>query len=346
MGVKQEILNYCVSIGIDSVGFIKCRRFDELKEFYEKRKSLNLENEFEESNIELRINSKEWFYEGKTIISIAFPYAFMEKNKGVKSQEESGFSIYTHGLDYHYVLNKYLSKICEIIESYGGKSKTFVDSNTLPERYLAYISGVGFIGKNNLIITPKHGSYVFLGEIITDLEIYDDDKRKFEEINLFKECGNCRICYDKCPTKSINSVKKNCNICLSYITQKKELENWEMKKLGGRIFGCDTCQFSCPYNIHIEGSKLEEFRPLNFIDLYDEDYIINMNNIQFKESFKKTSCGWRGKNTLKRNAIIKKYIFKNEDYELIKNKKFDSPYLQTYVERIADIKSTKGIEKY
>ena len=256
MGVKEEIINYCLSIGIDSVGFIKCRRFDELKAFYEKRKSLNLENEFEESNIELRIDSSKWFEEGKTIISIAFPYVFLEKDNKVKSQKENGFSIYTQGLDYHYVVNKYLNEICEIIESYGGKTKTFVDSNTLPERYLAFISGVGFIGKNNMIITKKYGSYVFLGEIITDLEIYDEDKRNFDEIDLFKECGDCNICYDKCPTKSINSARKNCNICLSYITQKKELKDWEIEKLEGRMFGCDTCQFSCPYNKKIENSKI------------------------------------------------------------------------------------------
>lgn len=339
MGVKEEIINYCLSIGIDSVGFIKCRRFDELEAFYEKRKSLNLENEFEESNIELRIDSGKWFEEGKTIISIAFPYVFLEKDNKVKSQKENGFSIYTQGLDYHYVVNKYQNEICKIIESYGGKTKNFVDSNTLPERYLAFISGVGFIGKNNMIITKKYGSYVFLGEIITDLEIYDEDKRNFDEIDLFKECGDCNICYDKCPTKSINSVRKNCNICLSYITQKKELKDWEIEKLEGRMFGCDTCQFSCPYNKKIENTKIEEFRPLNFFNEYNDNYIISMNNSQFKESFKKTSSGWRGKNIIKRNAMIKKYIFDGLVNPDIKDMKFDSPYLKEYAERIVKFKN-------
>lgn len=345
MGIKEDIINYCFSLGIDSVGFIKCRRFDELKAFFEKRKSLNLENEFEEKDIELRINSKEWFKEGKTIISIAFPYVFLDENMKVKSQDDNGFSIYTEGLDYHYVVNKYLSRICEIIEAYGGKCKTFVDSNTLPERYLAYISGIGFIGKNNLIITKKYGSYVFLGEIITDLEFYDDDKRTFNEIDLFKECGDCTICYDKCPTKAINSVKKNCNICLSYITQKKDLEDWEIAKLRGRMFGCDTCQFSCPYNMKIENSKIEEFKPLAFLNEYNDDDIINMNNSEFKESFKRTSCGWRGKNVLKRNAMIRKYVYKNECDETLKSIKFDSPYLNEYSNRIIEMKSDKVLKK-
>lgn len=345
MGVKEDIIDYCFSLGIDSVGFIKCRRFDELEAFLEKRKSSNLQNEFEESDIELRINSKEWFKEGKTIISIAFPYIFLDEQMRVRAQSENGFSIYTQGLDYHYVVNKYLNRISEIIEMHGGRCKTFVDSNTLPERYLAYISGVGFIGKNNLIITKKYGSYVFLGEIITDLEIYDDDKRSFDEIDSFKECGDCTICYDKCPTKSINSFKKNCNICLSYITQKKELQDWEIAKLGGRMFGCDTCQFSCPYNIKIENSKIEEFKPLGFLNEYNDDDIINMNNSEFKENFKKTSCGWRGKNILKRNAMIRKHVYKNECAETVKGIKFDSPYLNEYLNRIIEMKSNKVLKK-
>lgn len=336
MGVKEDIRNYCLSLGINSVGFIKCRRFDELKAFYENRKNLNLQNEFEENDIELRINSKEWFEGGKTIISIAFPYVFSDEH--LKMNLENDFSIYTRGIDYHYVVNKYLNKIGEIIEENGGKYKTFVDSNELPERYIAYISGVGFIGKNNLIITQTYGSYVFLGEIITDLEIYDEDKRTFDEIDLFRECGDCNICYNKCPTKAINNVRKNCNICLSYITQKKKLSDWEIKNLNGRIFGCDTCQLYCPYNSKIERSKIKEFKPLDLFDNCNEDYIINMNNSIFKETFKKTSCGWRGKNILKRNALIRKYVLKNKSINDLETINFESPYLEEYFKRICEIK--------
>ena len=107
--------------------------------------------------------------EGKTIISIAFPYL----HDGVYNS--NGFSLYTRGLDYHRVVKSYLDKICEFIEKIGGKAMSFVDSNTLPERYIAYLSGIGFIGKNNMLITKKYGSFVFLGEIITDLDIDTKD---------------------------------------------------------------------------------------------------------------------------------------------------------------------------
>ncbi|NME82202.1 tRNA epoxyqueuosine(34) reductase QueG [Clostridium sp. SM-530-WT-3G] len=326
MGVKQDIINYCLSLGIDSVGFIKVRRFDELKDFFKYRKEKKLENEFEESELELRIDANKWFDGGKTIISIAFPYLYVNNNI------QNGFSVYTRGIDYHFVVNKYLNEICKIIESYGGKAKGFVDSNSLPERYLAYISGVGFIGKNNLVITEKHGSYTFLAEIITDLEIYDEDKRTFDEIDLFKECGECNICYSECPTKAINPKMKNCNICLSYITQKKELEDWEIQKLDGRVFGCDSCQLKCPYNEKAENSVIEEFKAMDFMNENNEDFIINMGNSEFKDTFKKTSCGWRGKNVLKRNTMIRKALYLNDGE--IEKIKFESPYLNEYRDRI------------
>ena len=134
---------------------------------------MGLENEFEETDIEKRINPMWYMERGKTIISIAFPYLWVENNI------ENGFSKYTKGLDYHRVVKKYLDKICDFIKSKGGEAISFVDSNTLPERYIAYLANIGFIGKNNMIITEKYGSYVFLGEIITDLELANEEIREF-----------------------------------------------------------------------------------------------------------------------------------------------------------------------
>lgn len=325
MGVKEDIIKYCKTLNIDSVGFVKCRIFEELKELYIERKISHTENEFEEKDIDLRIDSEKWFEGGKTIVTIAFPYLSLYENI------DNGFSVYTKGMDYHFVLNKYLKEIVKIINNYGGKAECFADSNTLPERYLAYLGGVGFIGKNNMIITKKYGSYVFLGEVITDLEFFEEDKRNFAEIDEFKECGECSICYEECPSKAINNARKNCNICLSYLTQKKELQEGELRLLNGRIFGCDSCQAKCPYNKNVSYSKIEEFMKLDFMNEDNEDFIINMGNSDFKNTFKKASCGWRGKNILKRNAIIRK---SNYLKKTIKNIKSDSPYIQKYIDAL------------
>lgn len=328
MNLKEEVLSYCNNLGLSNVGFIKCRTFSELEDFYKNRKELRLQNEFEEDDIQKRINPNHYMEEGKTIISIAFPYLHE------KEYFDNGFSIYTRGYDYHRVVKEYLDKVCTYINSLGGKAISFVDSNTLPERYIAYLAGVGFIGKNNMLITKEYGSYVFLGEIITDLELYEEDKGDFTSLLEYRECGECSNCFKECPTKSINKNRKNPNICLSYITQKKDLEDWEIKALNGRVFGCDSCQLKCPYNIDVNMSSIEGFLPRDFMQVEYNDSIINMGNGEFKVTLKNTSCGWRGKNVLKRNAIIRKGLYKGEDIRDIKS---DSEYIKSYINRLLEI---------
>ena len=322
--LKEKIINYCNSLGLDTIGFIECRKFEELREFFKFRKENLLENEFEESDIEKRINPNIYMEDGKTIISIAFPYLWKENDM------DNGFSKYTKGLDYHRVVKSYLDKICIYINELGGNAISFVDSNMLPERYIAYLSGIGFIGKNNMIITKKYGSYVFLGEIITDLDIKCTDKRKFSEIKMFNECGECDNCYKECPTKSININKKNPNICSSYITQKKDLNEIEIKLLKDKIFGCDICQIKCPYNKEVYFSNIEAFKTLDFMCNEKIDIYAGMNNKFFKENISKTSCGWRGKNVIKRNAIIRLH----NNGKDIKKYEGDSPYINEYISKL------------
>lgn len=325
--MKQNIINFCHSIGLDTVGMISCRRFDELQDFLMNRQKNNIQNEFEENDIEKRINSMHYMEDAKTIISIAFPYY----DGGDTS--ENGFSIYTKRYDYHRVVRKYLDKICAYIESKGGKAMPMVDSNTLPERYIAYLAGIGFIGRNNMLITKKYGSFVFLGEIITDLNMECKDSRTFSQIKEYKECGKCRICYGQCPSKSINMNKVNPNICLSYITQKKEISDMEISLLKGNVFGCDFCQLKCPYNEKAEQSSIVEFTQLDYMDGEVKQFA-QMDNKFFKEKVSMTSCGWRGKNVIKRNALIHMHR-KGED---ISNLKGDSPYINGYVERLTQNK--------
>lgn len=331
--LKQKIEAFCKSLGLDTVGFIPCRQFDELRAFYKARQEMNLQNEFEEKDIEKRINPNHYMEDAKTILSIAFPYYHTEEAQDI----DNGFSIYTKRLDYHRVVKYYLGEIGKYIESLGGKAIGLVDSNTLPERYIAYLAGVGFIGKNNMIITEKYGSYVFLGEILTDLEIPCEDKRAFHQISEYSECGTCNNCFKQCPTKSINANRRNPNICLSYITQKKEISNQEIKLLKGNVFGCDFCQLRCPYNEGIEQNVLKEFETLAYMNEDIATYA-TMDNKYFKEKISATSCGWRGKNVIKRNAIINMY---NNQLD-ISQLKGESSYINDYISRLIEMKDKEG----
>lgn len=318
---KDLIKNFSKSLGLDVVGFTSCRVFDELRDKLLLRKKNGTENEFEEKDVENRVNPFIYMEEGKTIISIAFPYLHNKiKNKKVY------FSKYTMGRDYHFVVLLYLKRICEYIEELGGKAICLVDSNALPERYIAKKSGIGFIGKNNMLINPIYGSYIFLGEIITNIEIEPDVEMK----NKCDECNKCRIA---CPTGALDN--NNFNLCLSYITQKKFLDDNEIKKMGGRIFGCDTCQDVCPFNKDIKFSTLKEFKPFDFMQNIDIDELININKVIFTNKYKLTSSSWRGKNLIQRNALISAFNL-NMDIQL-QNLKFNSPYVEEYYKKLLKI---------
>jgi epoxyqueuosine reductase len=334
---KELIKQYCSKLGLDIVGFTECRIYSELQGLFQARKEKNIENEFEEKDMDKRMNPFIYMAEGKTIISIAFPYFF----KGLV-KENISFSRYTLGEDYHRVLGKYLKKITEFIEGLGGKALYFVDSNSLPERYIAFLSGLGFIGKNNMLITEKYGSYVFLGEIITDLDLLTLEEKentfkdKVNKIDKFAECSNCELCIKSCPTKSLKQKDKNKtalnnpNLCLSYITQKKNIEDRWFSLIGGRIWGCDDCQDVCPYNQVVEESNIEEFRPKQYMKNVDLNEVSNLSNEQFKEKYSNTSCSWRGKNIIIRNALIAA-ANTSEKLEL---REIKSPYIKDYYSRL------------
>lgn len=320
MDYKVSIKEYCNNLGLNLVGFTQCRGFDELRDFFTKRKESGMENEFEESNIERRVNPFSYMEDGKTIISIAFPYAYESK-----SDESVYFSKYTRGEDYHQVVSKYLEKICSFINGIGGAAIYFVDSTGLPERYIAYKCGIGFIGKNGMIITEEYGSYVFLGEIITNLEIQSDKP-------TLSTCENCNLCIKACPTRSILKEENNPNICLSYITQKKDIEDKWFKLFNGRLFGCDTCQEVCPHNVDVKFSPIKEFEPKEYMEKPNIKELINIDKKYFNEKYKITSCGWRGKNIIQRNALINLSIKNSIDENSIKN--INSPYVKEYYFRL------------
>lgn len=320
MDIKKRIIDFCINMGIYEVGFCQCKTFGKLGDYLENRKKNGLQNEFEGDNIYIRINPNYYLKEGKTIISLAFPYFFSNKNKG-----RNYFSVYTRGLDYHKVVSQYLKELCLFISSLGGSAKYFVDSNCLPERYIAWQCGLGFIGKNNMLINENYGSYLFLGEVITDLELEPDKPIK-------NECGSCELCLNVCPTKAINRKENNGNVCLSYITQKKDIEDFWFSKFNGRIFGCDSCQNICPFNREVKISEIKEFKPFDFMTNVNVKELINLDSKVFNEKYRLTSAGWRGKNVIKRNALIS-VLSTGHSYEgLYVSKK--SEYLWEYYNRL------------
>lgn len=275
--VRQKIINFCKDLQLDEIGFVSCQGIDHF--------------------LHETLNQEMITFKVKTIVSIAFPYCYEPLNQ----LKNNGFSIYAKRRDYHYVVKHYLTQIAQYIESLGGKTKIFVDSNALKERYLATLAGIGFIGRNQMLINPKYGSYVFLGEVATDLEVETEPIKKNK-----LSCGNCRRCITCCPGGALDFQTYKVENCLSYLTQKKQLTETETQKVqkSGLIFGCDSCQLCCPYNQRARLSPLEAFQKLEVMEQEPEVYVA-MTNAFFKNQIKQSSCGWRGKKVIERNAQFK-----------------------------------------
>ena len=161
---------------------------------------------------------------------------------------------YAYGRDYHKVIKSYLKKLEEfILKTYpSSHTRPCVDSAPLPEKHYAVKAGLGFIGKNTTLITKEYGSYVLLGELLTDLEFeYDRPIDPAREKTGFGTCGTCVRCIEACPSKAlIGPYKMDARRCISYLTieSKKEIPAELKNAVGCRIFGCDICQEVCPYN--------------------------------------------------------------------------------------------------
>ncbi|MDV3426772.1 MAG: tRNA epoxyqueuosine(34) reductase QueG [Bacillota bacterium] len=313
MSKSALISEYIKGLGLSEFGFTRVRYFEDLVPYLNKR--IEKINQFEESDMEKRVNPGLYLKEGRLIISIAFPYFFGD------TMGDYHFSLYSRGRDYHAVLSDYLDKICSYIKGLGGEAVYFTDSNSLPERYIAKASGVGFIGRNSLVINKRYGSYIFLGEILTDLEL--------EETKIIsQDCGSCRKCIDACPSSAIK--KDNFNLCISFLTQKKEIEDKDFDIFGGSIFGCDICQKVCPFNKQAEKSNIMELSPISYMENPDIKELLNMDNNTFKK-YKITSAGWRGKNILIRNALINAAKKKDENLWKVN---ISSPYIRDYYYRL------------
>lgn len=166
------------------------------------------------------------------------------------------------------------------------------------EREAARRAGIGFTGKNCSIINPKYGSFIFLGEIITDLYIEPD-------IPLDNECGDCNLCIESCPTGALCAPYiVNAKKCISYLTQSKDISLEDYKKIGCSIYGCDVCQRVCPKNKDAAAVNHYEFIPEEWNQYPDPIEILSTDRRGFEKTFKTTSSGWRGRKTLQRNALI------------------------------------------
>lgn len=296
------------ALGFDGIAIAKAEYMDEEA----KRLETWLENGHHGSmnyladHFDKRIDPTKLVHGAKSVVSLMFNYYTEDKQSDPDAPK---ISMYAYGRDYHKVVKKRLVKLFKWFQEEVGDvgGRCFVDSAPILERDWAKRSGLGWVGKNAMIISPQKGSYFFLAEIICDYEFEYD-------LPLQDHCGSCTRCIDACPTEAIapDGYIVDGSKCISYLTieLKDSIPPEYQDKMEGWMYGCDICQQVCPWNRFSKQHNEPDFNSkTNLLDITKDEWIdldeITFDYLFFGSPVKRTQ--YKG---LKRNI---KYLFPNSD---------------------------------
>lgn len=294
--MNNEIKDFAKELGFDLVRIVSAEPLIEDSEYLKQWLDSGYEGDMEYmlKNPNARSNPQEILTGAKSVICLAINYFQEGTNSNYKVAR------YAFGKDYHKVFEKKLKKIRQfIIEKTGATKqdfKLYSDAGPFLERAFAAKAGLGFIGKNTTLITPEFGSWVFLAEIITTLELEPDPPVK----KFIGTCGSCDRCIKACPTKALTKpYELDARKCISYqtIENKSELT----VDIKDRAFGCDICQEVCPHNCRAKITNSQEF--LNHIagPALNPNEINKMTQQEFDQKFAGSPLKRAGLKNLKRN---------------------------------------------
>jgi len=249
-----------------------------------------------ERNKSKRYNPTKLVEGAKSVITVLYNYY---PDKKFTTTDTYRISKYAYGKDYHYVIKKKLALLLAAIEEKTGerKARMFVDSAPVLDRAWARESGLGFIGKNTMLINRKGGSFLFVGHIICDLEL------DYDEADYKNYCGTCTKCIDACPTNAIEAFQLDARKCISFLTieNRDRIPEKYQEKFENWIFGCDICQDVCPWNKFSVPHKEPLFNLSDTIMIMkNEDWTL-LDKSTFNTLFKESAVQRAGYKGLKRN---------------------------------------------
>ncbi len=281
--------------GISKAEFLEeeAPRLEEwLKRGYQGKMSY-LENHFDK-----RLDPRLLLPGAKSVISLMYNY-YPDKDLAADKVDSYKIAKYAYGEDYHFVIKEKLKTFLELIQEEVGKveGRAFVDSAPVHERAWAKKSGLGWIGKNSLLLNREMGSFFFLAELIIDLELeYDGPIKDY--------CGTCTACMDACPTDAIPApYVVDGSKCISYFTIefKEEIPTEVKGKFENWIFGCDICQDVCPWNRFAKPHHEKKFQPHPELEKMTVSDWREITEDVFDRLFQKSAVQRTKLNGLKRN---------------------------------------------
>jgi len=300
--ITQWLRKEAASLGFDFCGIAKAGFLNNEVTNFENWLHAGMHGKmtYMENHFDKRLDPRKLVEGARSVIVFMYNYF---PAKGIPSNDNFVISKYAYGKDYHLVIKDKLKTLIAGLKELAGdiQARAFVDSAPVLERAWAIRAGLGWIGKNSLLVNPKQGSYFFLAEIITDLELDFDDSGN----NDF--CGSCRNCIDACPTGAIVAPKTiDSRRCISYLTieLKGEIPEHFAGQFNDQIFGCDICQDVCPWNRFSKPSPEPQFTPdYRLLELKKMDWE-NLSSESFNRIFKDSAVKRTKFEGLKRNIVF------------------------------------------
>ncbi|MDA1190471.1 MAG: tRNA epoxyqueuosine(34) reductase QueG [Candidatus Poribacteria bacterium] len=257
-----------------------------------------------ERNAERRLDPREVVRDAQSIVCLLKCYRTDEIPEDLLNDRTRGiFSRYAWGDDYHDVIGKSLKRLYEWIETDAEdavEGRVYVDAGPVLEREAAAFAGLGWIGKNTMLLNRAHGSYFFLAEIITNVAFTPDAPTT-------DHCGSCTKCLDACPTDAFPSPHVlDATKCISYLTieQKGAIPKELREGIGNRVFGCDICQEVCPWNRKPELWEDEASRPREGSVAPPLVELMGLDDEGFRERFRKSPIKRTKRRGLLRNVAV------------------------------------------
>ncbi len=295
----KRLIAEALRIGFHSLGISEATRSphaDRFLRWIEKKQYASMQ--WITRNTQRRIDPRKSLPGARSVLTVTLPYSSAVSSTGPSTEPGAKVARYARGRDYHKVMRPMLESLCEFV-SEGDRWNTWwsVDTSPLLERDWAELSGIGWIGKNGIVIDHEIGSWFFLGAIVTD--------RSFvASTPAMDHCGNCTRCIDACPTSAIVSPRTiDAGRCISYWTIEHRGELPKESRLHNWLFGCDICQEVCPWNTR-EGRKdpqiHPELAPRQFPT--DPQEITHLSHEAWLEIYAGTPVTRTGYEGLKRNA--------------------------------------------